>query len=163
MSTVLIDDYIKQLREIQNERLWMGQNFSQKLSGISEEEAFTTPHNQLHSIAELIAHLTVWRTETLEKLKTGAGNLTDDMDINWRSNAVLKKYGWDTIWNDYQKSGEALTNYLETKTDSFLEETYYDPDFKGTYPYRFVVQGMIHHDIYHLGQIGLVIKFMKKA
>lgn len=65
--------------------------------------------------------------------------------------------------HNYSQSGQSTIDFLKTKTDAFLYEIYYDPDFKGTYPFRFVIQGMIHHDIYHLGQIGLVIKFMKKA
>jgi len=45
---------------------------------------------------------------------------------------------------------------------NFLTEEYYDTDFKGNYQYLFVIEGMIHHDIYHLGQIGIVIKLLKE-
>ncbi|WP_257670331.1 hypothetical protein [Parapedobacter tibetensis] len=27
--------------------------------------------------------------------------------------------------------------------------------------YRFVIHGMFHHDIYHLGQLGIIIKLLK--
>jgi hypothetical protein len=51
---------------------------------------------------------------------------------------------------------------LQSKDDQFLDEHYYDIDFKGTYPYSFAIEGMLHHDIYHLGQMGLVIKLIKE-
>ncbi|WKN41487.1 hypothetical protein [Tunicatimonas pelagia] len=58
---VLIEDIIKQLKDIQGGKNWMGANFSRKLGVISEEEAFTRPTPNLHSVAEVVSHLTVWR------------------------------------------------------------------------------------------------------
>jgi hypothetical protein len=57
---------------------------------------------------------------------------------------------------------EVRDGLLRTKVDDFLLEKYYDTDFKGYYPYKFVVHGMLHHDVYHLGQLGLIIKFLKR-
>ena len=44
--------------------------------------------------------------------------------------------------------------------DSFLNDTYFDTDFNDYYPYRFVMKGMLEHDLYHLGQIGLLKNLM---
>ncbi len=38
----------------------------------------------------------------------------------------------------------------------------YDTDFKGNYEYSFVINGMLHHDIYHLRQLGIIINYLKK-
>lgn len=53
---------------------------------------------------------------------------------------------------------EAVLQVLEGKDDTFLEKTYYDQDFKGEYPYSFVLNGLMHHDLYHLGQLGMVVR-----
>jgi len=58
---VLIENIIKQLKDIQDSKNWMGASFSKKLVTVSEEEAFVRPITNLHSVAEIISHLTVWR------------------------------------------------------------------------------------------------------
>lgn len=157
---VLIQDIVDQLREVQEERIWIGESFAKKLALVDETAVFTRPLPGLHSIAEIISHLTTWRKETLLKIKTGKGSLTDDSEENWLTNDILVKLGWNSILQNYRNSLLELITLLEKKEDSFLVEKYYDPDFKGMYEYRFVLNGMLHHDIYHLGQLGIIIKFL---
>ena len=70
--------------------------------------------------------------------------------------------GWDSIKSEYNRTLSELIDLLKSKDDEFLNELYYDTDFKGNYEYRFVINGMLHHDIYHLGQLGIIIKYLKK-
>ena len=57
---------------------------------------------------------------------------------------------------------DLVYNTLKNKDDTFLKEKYYDQDFKGEFDYSFAIDGMLHHNIYHLGQMGIVIKLIKK-
>lgn len=157
----LIEDIINQLNDIQENKNWMGANFKDKLAVIESDEAFVRPLPDLHSVAEVISHLTVWRKETVLKIKTGKGSITDDAEENWLDNKRLKEIGWNKIKRDYRESLREIIDLLQTKQDSFLQEKYYDTDFKGHYPYEFLVLGMLHHDIYHLGQLGIIIKYLK--
>jgi len=160
---ILIDNIIKQLRDVQEGKNWMGENFKKKLDSIAEDDVFIRPIPSLHSVAELISHLTTWRKETVLKIKTGKGLLTDDCKENWLDNTELRKMGWDNLLGEYQNSLSELIALLQMKEDDFLTEKYYDPDFKGFYDYAFVIYGMIHHDIYHLGQLGIVIKMINQS
>ncbi len=162
VMNVSIESIILQLKDIQDGKNWMGANFSRKLGMISQEEAFVRPMPNLHSVAEIISHLTVWRKETIVKIETGKGTLTDDSEENWLPNHKLKEIGWNKIRAEYRDSLSKMIELLQTKNDSFLNEKYYDTDFKGYYPYQFVIHGMLHHDIYHLGQLGIIIKFLKE-
>ena len=49
-------------------------------------------------------------------------------------------------------------NLLADKTDAYLEENDYVP----SYSYKYLVEGLIHHDIYHLGQIGITLKLLNQ-
>ena len=69
--------------------------------------------------------------------------------------------GRKKILDQYNKSLFGILSFLESKSDNFLHEMYYDGDFKGEYSYAWLLQGMLHHDIYHLGQIGYIVKFLK--
>jgi len=157
----LIENIIQQLLEIQNGKLWMGSNYTRQLSKIDEQNAFIRPIENLHSVAEIISHLTLWRKETILKIKIGKGSKTDDCEENWLNNEKLKIKGWEKIKLEYDNSLTELIALLKEKDDTFLRELYYDTDFKGDYPYSFVLHGILHHDIYHLGQIGIIIKYLK--
>lgn len=158
----LIKNIIKQYQDVQNGSLWIGSTFSSKLNNIDHNKVFERPIVGLHSIAEIISHLTLWRKETILKIQIGKGSKTDDCEENWLPNDKLKLIGWQKIKSEYDKTLLELIDLLESKDDSFLNEVYYDTDFKSNYAYSFVINGMLHHDIYHLGQLGIIIKYLNK-
>ena len=158
----VIENILRQLEEVQNGKLWIGSTFSSKLKNVNENLFFTRPIKDLHSIAEIISHLTLWRNETILKIRTGKGSKTDDCEENWLSNDRLEPLGWEYLKSAYDKSLTELIDLLKSKDDKFLDEEYYDTDFKNYYKYSFVINGMLHHDIYHLGQLGIIIKYLYK-
>ena len=161
MST-LIKHIIQQYQDIQNGKLWMGDSFEKKFNKMDESLVFTRPVEGMHSVAELISHLTFWRKDAIVKLETGRGIKSDDDPENWLNNEALKQQGWAHIKSEYDSSLSDLIELLKSKEDAFLDEEYYDADFKGNYPNSYVINGLLHHDIYHLGQIGIVIKYLNK-
>lgn len=156
----LINHIISQLENIQNGKIWIGENFQKKLKLVTNKNAFLRPEIHMHSVAEIISHLTIWRKETILKIKTGEGSLTDDLEDNWFGNEQLIKLGWPHILNNFKTTSTKLIEILKQKEDSFLDEIYYDTDYKSRYKYLFVIEGMLHHDLYHLGQLGIVIKLL---
>ncbi|MEM7106547.1 MAG: DinB family protein [Bacteroidota bacterium] len=158
----IISHIIEQLQEVQNGKLWMGDTFMKKLDSITAEEAFIRPLPNLHSVAELIAHLTAWKKDAFLKVRNGKGILTADDGGNWPSIQVLKEIGWEKLIEEYENSHLNLVNVLQEKEDTFLQEPYEDQDFKNTFSYSFLIDGILHHDLYHLGQIGVVIKLIKE-
>jgi len=157
----LINYFIDELKNIQHEKAWIGSSFDSKLKSIDYDLVFIRPIENLHSIAEIISHLTLWRTEAILKIKTGTGSKADDFEENWLTNTKLKEKGWAKIKLEYDNSLTDLISLLKEKDDSFLKEIYYDTDFKDNYEYRFLLNGMLYHDIYHLGQLGIIIKYLK--
>jgi hypothetical protein len=133
-----------------------------KLDQVDVHRVFKRPLQGLHSVAEIISHLTLWRKETILKIQTGRGSKTDACEENWLSNDTLKAIGWQPLKSDYDQTLTDLIDLLQSKEDDFLNQTYYDTDFKAHYPYSFIVNGMLHHDLYHLGQLGIIIKFLKE-
>lgn len=156
-----IDDLVSQMTEIQNGKPWIGSNFSKKIKSVSEKDFFRRPIPHMHSVAEIISHLTTWRAETLLKMRTGSGRLTDDDPSNWKHTDALKSRGQSKIMEDYDNSLSGILSFLEGKSDDFLQNTYFDGDFNGEYSYAWLLNGMLHHDIYHLGQIGYIVKFLQ--
>ena len=161
MKNSVITHIIKQLIDIQNGKIWIGSSYESKLNTIDESKVFERPMVDMHSIAEIISHLTLWRQEAILKIQTGKGSKTDDCEENWLPNEKLKTIGWSFIKSAYENSLTQLIELLKHKNDDFLEQEYYDTDFKGNYKYSFLLNGMLHHDIYHLGQLGIIIKYLR--
>ena len=157
----VLKNYILQLKEIQQGKPWIGSSYESKLERLDESMVFVQSIEGMHSIAEIFSHCTFWRQEALLKIKTGKGSKKDSFEENWEQIRKLKTKGWKTIKLEYKESLTELLKILEQKNDNFLDQKYYDTDFEGTYPYRFLIEGMLHHDIYHLGQLGIIIKYLK--
>lgn len=75
----------------------------------------------------------------------------------WASNDELIKTGWSKLKKDFYESQLELISILEKKDDTFLNKK-----FSGQYTYKYLMVGLIHHDIYHLGQIGITIKLINE-
>jgi uncharacterized damage-inducible protein DinB len=157
MADILIRTIIQQLRDVENADLWLDENFEKKLSQVSEDKVFTRPIPELHSVAELISHLTVWRRVNIRRMKGETVPMEDDDPENWKTNEQLSKVGWGALLKDFYQSQRDLITMLEGKDDSYLDttSTHYGKTF------NYLMLGMIHHDMYHLGQLGLTVKFLK--
>jgi uncharacterized damage-inducible protein DinB len=155
MNNKLIKNIVKQLQDIQNQENWLDENFENKIEQISDERAFQRPLPELHSVAELISHLWVWRMESIKKLTGMESHLTVESPQNWRTNEELKKIGWQKLKADFYQSQQELIQLIENKSDEYLESEYVNGA-----KFQYLVEGLIHHDLYHLGQIGITIKFL---
>ncbi len=102
------------------------------------------------SILRLARHMLAWRTYVLHKLQGD-----DDFDIDMNSEA-----DWPTddamAWPDVLEAFRNNQNQLLDALKSF-PETHLDAHVPGrNYTFRFMLEGMGQHDVYHLGQIALL-------
>jgi len=97
----LIENIIQQLEDVQNGKLWIGSSFDSKLNHIDENLVFLRPMESLHSVAEIISHLTLWRRETILKIQTGRGSKTDDYEENWLT-ASSRYLPFRAAWNNHK-------------------------------------------------------------
>lgn len=156
-SQVLIKNIIRQLNEIQEGSLWFDQCFKDKIGTLSDAEAFTRPTPQVHSVAEHISHILEWRKECLLRFKGQRTDLMNSPD-DWKDNMELQKMGWANLKNLLYESTATLINALQNQDDSYLETMFADTD----YNFHYIIEGIIQHDLYHLGQIGVTIKLLNK-
>lgn len=158
MENKLINNFVQQLKNNNEGSSWLDENFSKKLENVNEENAFIRPLPEIRSVAELAAHILIWRIEGIKKLQGVKSYVTMDSPENWRTNEELKIIGWKKLKANLLESQTELVNLLADKTDAYLEENDYVPG----YSYKYLVEGLIHHDIYHLGQIGITLKLLNQ-
>ncbi len=157
MAQVLIKNIVRQLHEIQEGSLWFDQCFKDKIDGLSDSEALTSPIPQVHSVAEHVSHMLEWRKECMIRFKGLRTELMNSPD-DWKDNTALRKIGWTDLKNTFYNSQSELIRLMESQDDTYLETKFLDT----VYNFHYLIEGIIHHDLYHLGQIGVTIKLLKK-
>lgn len=135
--------------------MWYGNNLSSVLKGIDAEKAFQKPTAGSHNIYELAVHLLCWRTFVIEMLK---GNAAYKVEINseqdWPKVYEQTAITWSEAQSQLEKSQTELMNLLDAFDESKLGELVAGRDFK----YHVLLNGVLHHDIYHSGQIAILKK-----
>jgi uncharacterized damage-inducible protein DinB len=150
----MITQIIKESDSILYGENWLDATFKQRLSAVHPENAFLQP-NQLKSVTELLQHLLVWREELLSRLSGNpAVKLQMSDEANWLPLDKLQAIGWENIVHSLYQSQEKFKASLLEQEDDFLQKMH-----EGSgYSYEQLSRSLIHHDIYHLGQIGITIK-----
>jgi uncharacterized damage-inducible protein DinB len=137
----------KQLERTYAGNPWHGPSLRNVLEGIEDEGAKARPIPGAHTIAELVAHILAWREETLRRLEGNGRDLP--MDENWP-----EPLGWSELLERLDRSPRALSKAIASLDDEVL-----DKKVEGRRESHYVLlQGMIHHDLYHAGQIVILKK-----
>jgi uncharacterized damage-inducible protein DinB len=137
----------KQLERTYSGDAWHGPSLRSVLNGIDDAEAKARPVSGAHSIAELAGHILAWREETLRRLEGNGGDVPVAGD--WP-----RPLEWSELLERLDRSHDALT-----KAVAALPEEVLDEKVKGRRESHYVLlQGMIHHDLYHTGQIAILKK-----
>lgn len=156
MSRILIEDIIRQLNNLQEGSLWFDQSFKDKFDKLPDESAFTRPLPEIHSVAEHVSHMLAWRKECVLRFKGGKTELMN-APTDWIDNTELRKLGWTNLKNALYDSRKELIELFANQDDAYLETRFRDTE----YNFHYLIEGIIQHDLYHLGQIGVTIKLLK--
>lgn len=150
-----IDFIISQLKDAFEGDPWFGRNARALLSEVDEQTAFTKLNNQ-HSILELVWHVITWREFTIDRLQPDK-TLSYFEENDWRKLDHNDKSLWQQGIQRLQKTQEQLIDLLEKKDDTLLDESVSGRN----YNFRKLLNGLVQHDIYHLGQIAYINKAIK--
>ena len=153
-----IEDCITQLIEVFEGQHWFGASLVDSLEKISVDFWDKKFKNQKHSIAELVWHMIDWRQFVIEKLKDNVSYTIEmNSEADWRRNVlVYDDKDKKNLLEALIQSQEDIVKLLDSKPDSWLQEFVLGKDYKNEY----MIQGLVQHDIYHLGQINLLKSLM---
>jgi len=142
---------IELLRRTFDGAAWHGPAVMETLRKVSSDQLGQRVGNS-HSLIEIVEHMTAWRRFTIEKLR---GNTT--FDVNDAANfprVEPNEESWTITLQQFEDSQIMLLELLEQTNDSLLEQTVEGRN----YSFYVLLHGIIHHDVYHLGQIMLLMK-----
>lgn len=152
--------FCQQFRHTYEGEPWYGDSLRHKLASVSAGEAFALPARGVHSIAQLVAHMLAWRRLLVERLKgNGDFRIESDSVLDWPPTATLQTKGWANLLAEFEEHQAELLRLLEAETDELLERPL--PD--GRPSFRLLLDGVVQHDVYHIGQIGVVLCLLRTA
>ncbi len=156
VSAGRVRKYILQLQQLYAGGSWQGESFVSKFEGVDELAAFSQPVPGVHSIAEIVWHCIYWRMVLINRMQGNHSYREETVQTqNFLPTTELKEKGWEALRSEFDQSQASLIALLGVKNDSFLEEEY-----QSGFTYGHHIEGIVQHDIYHLGQIGLVKKML---
>lgn len=154
-----IQGYINSLSEIFEGDPWYGNSVMRKLENVPHVIGFKTCVPDSHTTAEIVMHLIQWKKFALEKLK---GNESWDIEVDsendWPKIRIDSKDEWEGLKRKLVSAQQKIYEFLQRKDDDFLDTKVPGRD----YDCEYLIRGIMQHDIYHLGQIGLIGSQLEK-
>ncbi|MGZ8511343.1 MAG: DinB family protein [Chitinophagaceae bacterium] len=151
-----IQSIIRNLENTLDGEPWYGRPVYAMLREVDSSIAFKKPTAGSHSLMDLLYHMLTWAEFTLKRIEKDPIN-----DL-----AAFEKIDWREIDSDIDDWNEGIAAFiaahqqiialLQTKDDTFLNEIV---DYR-QYNFRFLLNGLIQHNIYHAGQVAYVLKLL---
>jgi uncharacterized damage-inducible protein DinB len=145
-STMSAQKIAQRLEEIYRGEPWFGESLQAKLKTVTEETAYRQPVNNRHSIAEILSHMEFWHKSFIHQLKGDTTtSFTGTSPDNWPDVDTLKKRGWRKLQASFEETHHELVTLLNKVNGKPLSDELMTN-----------LNGMVDHDVYHMGQIGIV-------
>lgn len=134
---------------------WLGPSINENLAGVTAQQAAAHPIPGAHSIWEIVNHMTVWAIEVAERLGRKARPLTGTED--WPPVTDPSAPAWDNATNELRAAHQRLRAAIREFPPGRLDDNV--PGTDGgldQVSYHVMLHGLLQHDAYHSGQIGLL-------
>jgi hypothetical protein len=146
---------IRNLQNILSGDPWYGKPLFVLFDGVNPSQATIKPNDKGHSLNELLYHMIAWAEFVLNYLAENKP-IEGFENLDWR---ILdpNEDDWQKGVSHFKTVNSRIMDHLNTKEDAFLKEMV--PGTK--YNFRFLLNGLIQHNIYHAGQIAYITRLME--
>jgi len=154
-----INSIIARIKSVNEGEPWFGRAAFELLDEVKGPMVYNKPNQETHSLIELLYHMITWADFTLKRLeKNKEIDLAAAEKLDWRT-IDPAVHTWEEGLKEFKQLQQAILANLSSKDDRFLEEKV---DYRN-YNFEFLLQGIVDHTIYHVGQIAYIWKTFKEA
>ena len=148
---------IKTLESTLSGQPWFGRAVYEILGEVDESKTTTKPNGTEHSMLELIWHMNTWAEFTLGAVEDRSIEEMKKIEVNdWRQ-IDPKVHTWHKGIEQLKATHNKIIEMLKQKDDDgYLKDTVTNRQ----YNFRFLLNGLVQHNIYHLGQIAYIKKML---
>jgi uncharacterized damage-inducible protein DinB len=144
-----IERILDQLNRAWGGPSWTGVDIRPLLDDVTDEQAHAHPLANVHSIIELVAHMSVWMDVVAVRLAGKTKEPTAEED--WRD---VTKLSWSEAVEEMESAGSRLSDAVARLSVDDLDNIVVGKD----YTIYVMVHGVIQHNLYHAGQIAILKK-----
>lgn len=141
---------VEQLRQVQEGGAWHGPSVREALEGVSAEQAARRPLERGHTIWEIVHHLRGVANAVRAQV---AGEAAPD-EPDWPAVAVTGEKPWRAALDRLASTQRALRDAVARLPEAKLHQSVPGQE----HSFWYVLLGIMHHDLYHAGQISLLKK-----
>ena len=153
-----IQSIIRNMENTLDGEPWYGRPVYAMLREVDSSVSSKKPAQGSHSLIELLYHMLTWAEFTLKRIeKDKIKDLAAFEKLDWRE-IDPKNNDWDEALAAFIATHQQIIALLQTKDDAFLNEAV---DYR-QYNFRYLLNGLIQHNIYHLGQIVYLKKLLSR-
>ena len=150
-----INHFIKLLGDHYNGDPWIDNTIAGELKSLTAEQA-VKKFGGLNSIWQITSHMISWRNALIARVMDSPLPHPDNNFIEEIRDTSSKE--WKDTLRKFARSQKDIISFLKTQEDMLLEKV--SP--ASGYSYFELVNAILIHDSYHLGQIVLIKKLLKK-
>ena len=147
-----IERILDQLNRTWGGPSWTGVDIRPLLDGLTEEQARAHPLSNVHSIIELVAHISAWLDAVARRLAGIPTELTPEED--WRD---LTQLPWPAALEELENAESRLCDAVARLSVDDLDTIVVGRE----YTVYVMVHGVIQHSMYHSGQISVLKKALQ--
>ncbi|MEW7277201.1 DinB family protein [Aquimarina sp. 2201CG1-2-11] len=154
-----IEEFISRYNEVFEGDPWYGISLCDALHQIPLEFWDRKPEGAAHSVTEYVWHLIDWKKFVIEKVKENKEyTIIMNSSQDWREHvSVNTKDDFNEILGELRRVQQSLCELIVSKEESWFEKRTVGRDYINQY----MLEGILQHDIYHLGQLNLIYSQLK--
>jgi uncharacterized damage-inducible protein DinB len=135
---------------------WHGPPLKTVLEGLTAEDASNHAIADVHSIWELVLHITAWKIIVRHELSGEKVDVTPEIDWPpvWETSEVAWKRAVENLDESHKRLREAASELREDQLDE-------KPAARTDNSRYVMLHGVVQHDLYHAGQIVILKKAIR--
>ncbi len=150
-----LDGILEHYERVMHGDAWHGDPVWKILEGIDASCAAATPVSGVHSIWQLVMHMTYWEHVAV---KRSLQPFVADESLNFLPTPAADEAAWQRTLDDFRASNREFRQQITRLDATKLDEK--TPGGRRTL--RTDLLGVIEHHIYHAGQIAILKKACAK-
>jgi uncharacterized damage-inducible protein DinB len=147
-----MEELSSRLQAVYGGDAWYGLPLGELLREVDAAAAAAHPWHGVHSVWEVVLHVTVWNKVVLRRMHGETVEPTHQQD--WPPVPKFSDSQWQADLLALAESHTTLCDAVNSFPPARLAETVPDKD----YDFSFMLQGAVDHIVYHAGQIALLKK-----
>ena len=157
----LKDHLVLSLSSTMESKAWYGDPFYQVLNHIEFSYVNRNIEGYGHkTIAHIVQHIIAWQGFVIKKLESNNEyDIKIGSSVDWPNRNVTTIEEWQQLTEIIRDQNRRIITLIDSLNSMELTSKVRDKPYNKAY----MIAGVIHHNLYHLGQITVLYKILKNT